>query len=215
MTYYKVYQQGDGAELLDNSLEALAGAELPVVPHIVVGLHFGSGYLLADSLPPPIDTNTAASNWRAGLSIIIMPGQKDSPTTSGGPPSAMVCQRMSWNTSSTLASPSVPAAARAVTARWPAIAPMPILGPDRAYETILSSPKRRMCVIFACNWDCHCKFTLEAAWPFSQPADLGRERAGILSWLRRTPCRIECDGTRPCWLFLQRGLFFDAEALEE
>ena len=69
------------------------------------------GSPLADSLPRPL-TNTAASNWRAGLSIIIMPGQKASPTTSGGPSSGMVCQRMRWNASSTLASPSVPAAAR-------------------------------------------------------------------------------------------------------
>ena len=40
-TYYKVYHLADGAELLDISLEALARAELPVVPHIVAGLHFG------------------------------------------------------------------------------------------------------------------------------------------------------------------------------
>lgn len=72
-----------------------------------------------------------------------------------------------------------------------------------------------MCAIFACNWDYRCKLALEAAWPFSQPADLGRERAGILSRLRRIPCRIECDGTGPRWLLHQRGLFFDAEAVEE
>ncbi|MFT4302013.1 MAG: hypothetical protein QM579_09685 [Desulfovibrio sp.] len=46
-TYYKVYHLADGAELLDKSLEALARAELPVVPHIVVGLHFGK--LLGES----------------------------------------------------------------------------------------------------------------------------------------------------------------------
>ena len=40
-TYYKVYHLEDGPELLDSSLEALAQAGLPVVPHIVAGLHFG------------------------------------------------------------------------------------------------------------------------------------------------------------------------------
>ena len=46
-TYDKVYHLPDGTELLDRSLEALALAGLPVVPHIVVGLHFGK--LLGES----------------------------------------------------------------------------------------------------------------------------------------------------------------------
>lgn len=40
-TYASVYHLPDGPQMLEQSLEALAAAELPVVPHIVAGLHFG------------------------------------------------------------------------------------------------------------------------------------------------------------------------------
>ena len=40
-TYTCVYHLPNGPELLERSLEALCEAELPVVPHIVTGLHFG------------------------------------------------------------------------------------------------------------------------------------------------------------------------------
>ena len=40
-TYASVYHLPDGLRLLRQSLEALAYAGLPVVPHIVAGLHFG------------------------------------------------------------------------------------------------------------------------------------------------------------------------------
>ena len=40
-TYTRVYHLLNGPELLERSLEALFEAELPVVPHIVTGLHFG------------------------------------------------------------------------------------------------------------------------------------------------------------------------------
>lgn len=40
-TYAQVYHLADGPERLRRTLEALDAADLPVVPHIVAGLHFG------------------------------------------------------------------------------------------------------------------------------------------------------------------------------
>ena len=59
-TYARVYHLPDGPRLLRESLDALDAAQLPVVPHIVAGLHFGKLLGEAAALdilaerPPPL-----------------------------------------------------------------------------------------------------------------------------------------------------------------
>jgi uncharacterized radical SAM superfamily protein len=40
-TLRQVYHLGEGLEVMESSLEALAGTKIPLIPHIVVGLHYG------------------------------------------------------------------------------------------------------------------------------------------------------------------------------
>ena len=40
-TLRQVYHLGDGLEVMESSLEALAATKIPLIPHIVLGLHYG------------------------------------------------------------------------------------------------------------------------------------------------------------------------------
>lgn len=86
-TMHRVYHLPEGIEAMESSLEALADAGLPLIPHIVVGLHYGKikGEMQALEM--------VAKHPNSALVIVVLNPMKHTPMETVQPPEPWIVAR--------------------------------------------------------------------------------------------------------------------------